>query len=46
MKKLEEGEIEWCQYTGAHNLQGDVRFGSMKVWVVPPPDITLTSAGV
>ena len=41
MNELEEGESEWCQYTCAHNLQGDARFGSMKVWVVPPPDITL-----
>jgi hypothetical protein len=41
MNELEEGESEWCQYTCAHNLQGDARFRSMKVWVVPPPDITL-----
>jgi hypothetical protein len=41
MNELEEGQSEWCQYTCAHNLQGDARFGSMKVWVVPPPDITL-----
>jgi hypothetical protein len=41
MNTLEEGESEWCQYTCAHNLQGNARFGSIKVWVVPPPDITL-----
>jgi hypothetical protein len=38
---MEEGESEWCQYTCAHNFQWKARFGSIKVWVVPPPDITL-----
>jgi hypothetical protein len=41
MNGLEEGEGERCQYTCAHNLQGHTRFGPTKVWVVPPPDITL-----
>ena len=41
MNDLEESESEWCQYTCAHNLQGDARFGSTRVWVVPPPDIAL-----
>ena len=31
MDDMETGESEWCQYTCAHNLQGDARFGSMKV---------------
>jgi hypothetical protein len=41
MNALEEGESEWCQYTCAYSLQGNARFGSIKVWVVDPPDITL-----
>jgi hypothetical protein len=41
MNGLEEGEGERCQYTCVHNLQGHARFGPTKVWVVPPPDITL-----
>ena len=41
MNALEEGEGDQCQYTCAHNLQGLARFGPTKVWVVPPPDVTL-----
>jgi hypothetical protein len=41
MNALEEGEGDRCQYTCAHNLQGQARFGPTKVWVVPPPDVTL-----
>jgi hypothetical protein len=41
MNELEEGESERCQYTCAHNLQGNAKFGPTKVWLVTPPDITL-----
>jgi len=41
MNALEEGEGDRCQYTCAHNLQGLARFGPTRVWVVPPPDVTL-----
>jgi hypothetical protein len=41
MNELEVGEGDRCQYTCAHNLQGQARFGPTKVWVVPPPDVTL-----